>query len=231
MDMDYLKTGVRGSIFTDIVQAAKYHSEHGGTNAGWFSVPRQVFCLIDFLGSIAYNNDPKKREDEASTRKAVKFIKEFFPKHYKPYANLLVALWRHGTVHNFVPSVYFVMQGNQKTIVNWTSNRSDEKHNRVVNMKTFNKKGSEDTIYLSTNICQLGDDLLSAFDKFIQRIENKSSFKNGCLRRLKRALSMKNCMTLSRTGKAEKIELKNQILLAKDSTEGEVDDNLQVTWY
>jgi hypothetical protein len=190
-----------------------------------------VFCLIDLLGSIAYNNDPKKREDGASTRKAVKFIKEFFSKHYKPYANLLVALWHHGTIHNFVPSVYFVLQGNQKSIVNWTSNRSDEQHNRVVNMKTFNKKGSEDTIYLSINICQLGDDLLSAIDKFIQRIENKSSSKNGCLRRLKRALSMKNCMTLSGTGKAEKIELKNQILLAKDSTEGEVDDNLQVTWY
>jgi len=231
MDIDYIKTGVRGSIITDIVQVAKYHSEHGGTNAGWFSVPRQVFCMVDFLGSISYNNDPRRREGGASTRKAVKFIKEFFPKHYKPYANLLVALWRHGTVHNFVPSVYFVMQGNRKTIVKLTSNRSNEEHNRIVNMKTFNKKGATDTIYLSINICQLGDDLLNAFDKFVQKIDKNSSFKNGCLRRLKRTLSMRNCMTLSRTGKADKDELRNQILLAKDTTKGEIDDNIQVKWY
>lgn len=207
MDINYLSK-VRGSIISDIVQVAKYHSEKGGTSAGWFSIPRQVFCIIDFLGSIAYNNDPQRREDGASTRKSVKFIKEFFPQHYKPYANLIVAIWRHGTVHNFIPSTYFVMQGNRKTKIEWTSNRSNEIHNRVVNMKTFDKKGATDTIYLSINICQLGDDLLNAFDKFIKKIDNKLSFKSGCLRRLKRTLKMKNCMTLLRIGNNEKKNIK-----------------------
>lgn len=207
MDINYLSK-VRGSIISDIVQVAKYHSEKGGTSAGWFSIPRQVFCIIDFLGSIAYNNDPQRREDGASTRKSVKFIKEFFPQHYKPYANLIVAIWRHGTVHNFISSTYFVMQGNRKTKIEWTSNRSNEIHNRVVNMKTFDKKGATDTIYLSINICQLGDDLLNAFDKFIKKIDNKLSFKSGCLRRLKRTLKMKNCMTLLRIGNNEKKNIK-----------------------
>jgi len=177
MNLDYLKIRVRGSIITNIVQVANYHSKQGGTNAGWFSVPREVFCLVDFLGSISYNNDPQKREDGASTRKAVRFIKEFFPKHYEQYANLLVAIWRHGTVHNFVPSIFYVLQGNRKTILKWTSNRSNANQNRIVNMNTFNKKDSADTIYLSINICQLADDLLSAFDKFIQKIDKFLHFK------------------------------------------------------
>jgi len=230
MDLDYLKLQVRGSIITNIIQVAINHSKQGGTNAGWYSVPREVFCMVDFLGSISYNNDPKKREDGASTRKAVRFIKEFFPKHYKPYANLLVAIWRHGTVHNFLPTVFFVMHGNQKIILKWTSNRSNAQHNRIVNMKTFDKKDSKDTIYLSINICQLADDLLGAFDKFIQKIETNSSFQNGCLRRVKRSFSMKNCMTLARTGKQEKNELRKQIFLAKNSTKGKIDKDLQVTW-
>ena len=122
------------------------------------------------------------------------------------------------------------MQGNKKTILKWTSNRSNANHNRVVNLKTFNKKGSTDTVYLSINICQLADDLLWAFDNFIQKIDRNTSFKNGCLRRLKRAFKMKNCMTL-RTGKAQRTELKKQILLAKKSTKGKIDNNLQVEWY
>lgn len=231
MDLDYLKLRVRGSIITNIIQVAIYHSKQGGSNAGWFSVPREAFCMVDFLGSISYNNDPKKREDGASTRKAVRFIKEFFPKHYKPYANLLVAIWRHGTVHNFLPSVFYVMHGNQKIILEWTSNRSSEQHNRIVNMNTFNKKDSEDTIYLSINICQLADDLLCAFDKFIRKIEANSSFQNDCLRRLKRSFNMKNCMKLARTGTKEKNELRKQILLAKNSTKGKIDEDLQVEWY
>ncbi|HMB92633.1 MAG TPA: hypothetical protein VKP65_17400 [Rhodothermales bacterium] len=163
------------SIITDVVEIAKYHSIHGGTNAGWFSIPRQVFCFVDFLGSIAYNS--KKNEGLASTRKAVRFIKDFFPRHYKPYAGLLVALWRHGTVHHFTPSVYFAMNGRQKVIVEWTSNRSNTEKQRIVNMKTFDVEGRKDVIILAVNTCQLADDLLSAFDLFLEKIEKPSHFR------------------------------------------------------
>ncbi|OGU27105.1 MAG: hypothetical protein A2057_06840 [Ignavibacteria bacterium GWA2_35_9] len=228
MESNYLKVKVRGSIITDIVDIAKYHSINRGINAGWFSVPRQVFCIVDFLGSISYNN--KGKESGASTRKAVRFIKEFFPKHYKPFANLLIAMWRHGTVHNFAPSAYYVVKGNRKIIIRWTSNRSDAIHNRKVNLNIFDKKGQKDNIFLSINTCQLADDLLNAFDKFINKIERKPSFMNGCLKRLNRTISVKNYMTL-KVGNLEKDELRRQIILAKNSTKGEIDDKLQVKWY
>ena len=235
---------VRDSIKIDVIEIAKYESnlsqqgEYDDTNAGWFSIPRQVFCFIDFLGSIAYNNYPN--EDGASTRKAMRFIQDFFPKHYRPYKNLLIAMWRHGTVHQFVPYRYYVMKGNRKIVGEWSSNRSDEDHNRLVNMKTFDKKGHKDVIYLAININQLADDLLIAFDNFFMKMAKKKSFKNGCYRRLNRTLEMKNCITPEKVGRkkspkkieAEK-EIRKQIILAKDSTKGEMDENnkLRVEWY
>lgn len=229
MDIDYLKISVRGSIVTDIIQVAAHHSITGGINAGCFSVPRQVFCTVDFLGAICYFD--KGREKGASTRKAVRFIKEFFPRHYTPFANLIIAMWRHGTVHNFVPSEFFIRFQNKKIAIRWTSNRSDEQHNRIVNMKTFQKEKDANTIYLSVNICQLADDLLSAFDKFILKMETKPSFNHSCLRRLTNLLEIKNCMTSKKIGKNERNTLKGQILLAKSSARGEIDKNLQVKWY
>lgn len=174
---------------------------------------------------------PSLNEDGASTRKGIRFIKEFFPKPYRRYANMLIAMWRHGTVHNFTPFEIYTMKGNKKILVKWTSNRNDEQHNRDVNMRIFDKKGNNDSIYLSLNICQLADDLLYAFDKFMGKMEMNQSFKNGCLRRLKRSLEMKNCMSLKKAGKKQKEEIKKQILLAKESTAGVLDDNNQVEWY
>ena len=179
--------------------------------------------------TVSYNN--KNGEEGASTRKAVRFINEYFPKHYKPYADLLVAIWRHGTVHNFAPSQFYAVQGNKKTIIKWTSNRSNAKHNRAVNLRTFNKKNSLNIIYLSINIFQLADDLLYAFDRLIEKIDGQSSFANGCLRRLNRLFKMKNCMSLKRIGNTKKGQLKNQILTAKSSTIGTIDDHLQVEYY
>ena len=53
---------------------------------------------------------------------------------------------------------------------------------------------------------------------------------NGCLKRLNRTISVKNYMTL-KVGNLEKDELRRQIILAKNSTKGEIDDKLQVKWY
>jgi hypothetical protein len=230
IDISYLKVGVRGSIISDVVNVARLHSRCGGTNAGWFAIPREVFCLVDFLGSIAYNNIAQKGEDGASTRKAVLFVKEFFPAPYRPYANLLIAMWRHGTVHHFTPFVYYVTEDDKKVVVQWSSNRSDAKHNRAVNMRTVRKEACGGVTCLCINTCQLAEDLLGAFDKFVEKMEHDCSFKDDCLRRLKDALRKRNCMTLPKVGKAEKNEIRKQILLARASTEGTMRTGGQVDW-
>lgn len=226
--IDSILKSVRNAI-ADLIASANFYKNLGGKTAGWFSIPREIFCITDFLASIAYNN--KGNESGASTRKSVRFLKEFFPKEYKPFANLVIAIWRHGTVHSFFPSVYFVMRGKNKIIVKWTSNRSDEKHNRIVNMNTFDKEGESNTVILSVNIFQLADDLLFAFDKFKNKLEKKPQFMNGCARRINNVLKMKNCESLNRIGKSEKQILKDQIVRAKKSTKGIIDANIQVEWY
>jgi hypothetical protein len=228
-DISYLKNAIRGSIISDVVNIAKFHSIKGGNNAGWFGIPRLVFCYVDYLGAIVYNN--QRGEEGASTRKAVRFIREYFPKEYNQYADLLIAIWRHGTVHNFTPFVFYVIRGNKKIILRWTSNRSSKPRNRKVNMKTFKRKGSDNEIYVSVNICQLADDLLLSVDKLINKMQNNESFRNGCIRRLNNSLKMKNCMSLKKIGREKKEILRDQILLAKDSCAGILKNDKQVQWF
>lgn len=230
-DINYLKINVRGSIISDVVEVAKHHSVRQGEGAGWFGIPRQVFCYVDFLGAIAYNNIRRFNENGASTRKAVRFIKEFFPTQYSSYANLLIFMWRHGTVHHFKPSSFYTFKGNRKIYMKWTSNRSDASHNREVNMNTFKKRGNDNWVCLSVNICQLADDLLYAFDNFIKKIETKQPFKNWCLRRINGTFKMTNCMSLKKVGKSQRKEIRKQILYAHENISGILDKNNQVEWF
>jgi len=80
IDLSYLTISVRETIVTDVVEIAKYHSIHRRMNEGSFGIPRQVFCYVDFLGSIAYGNQGEEeaiavasRVDRASGRKIAHF--------------------------------------------------------------------------------------------------------------------------------------------------------------
>jgi hypothetical protein len=228
INIDYLKTRFRDTIITDIVEISRFNIQDAKSNFGWFSIPREVFCVVDFLGSIAYNN--KGKESGASTRKAVRFIKEFFPKHYKALANLIIAIWRQGTVHNYFPKTIYLTQGRKKIVMKWTSNRGNEDHNRRVNMQTFNKIGDKNIVFLSVNISQLADDLVIAIDNFTKKIDSNPSFGRACLRRLNRSQKMQNYTSL-RIGTTEKQIIKDQIRLAKALTKGQMSSDLQVKWY
>jgi hypothetical protein len=227
-DISFLKDTVRRAVLSDIVEVARYHARRG-TNGGWFGVPRQVFCFVDFLGAVSYNNDPLRRESGASTRKAVRFIDEFFPRCYKPFSNLIVAMWRHGTVHNFIPFSYYAMKGNRKVTVKWTSNNSNAQHNRAVNLGIFDSEYDTNTVCLSVNTCQLADDLLYALDALITRMEKNSSFRRGCLRRLQRSLETRSYKTI-RLGNAGKNTIRDQIFRASTSSKGILRGD-QVEWY
>ncbi len=238
LDISFLKIVVRETIQHDVIDVAKYHGEVGG---GFFGIPRQVFCVVDFLGGVAYNNikgEPKL----TSTRKAVRFINDFFPMHYRPYSNLMVAMWRHGTVHSFCPFTYYTMSGNKKTTVTWSSNNSSEDWNRAVNIRLLDTE-TDGTVRMAVNIIQLATDLLIAFDKLIERMETKAAFGRACIRRINCLLAPVNCMmprivkrkrgkgTRNRnTGHKTLEAIRDQILKAARSTDG-IERNGQVTWY
>lgn len=227
--LTFLETTIKESIVSDVVEIAKYHSAHQKHNGGWFGIPRQIFCYIDFLGAIAYRNI--KGEDGASTRKATRFLNEYFQENYSKFADMLIAMWRHGTVHNFKPYDFFVQTGRKKIYLKWSSNRSDEKHNRKVHLKTFKDEDSENIIYLAINICQLADDLLLALEKIVSKIKSKQSFYNGCQTRLNKSLESQNCFKLAKIGAKKKEILKDQILIAERTCEGVLKKDKNVQWY
>ena len=207
-DISYLKATVRGSIISDVVEIAKYHScVRGDINAGFFSIPRLVFCYADYLGSIAY-------DEPSSTDRTVEFLKDFFPGDYGQYADLLVAMWRHGTVHQFVPYGYYAMRGSSEVKLLWTCSREDTPDSRRVHLKTgITKDAPPNEFRLVVNICQLADDLVSAFDKLVAKMEGDVKFMADCLRRLDCALKIKKVKGKKAT----------QILLATDSPKPDVE--------
>lgn len=224
-DSTFPERDIRAAIEADVVDVSRSPSALG---AGWFGIPRQVFCFVDFLGAVAYNN---RRDDHnlSQTWKAVRFIEEFFPAEYAPYSNLLVAMWRHGTVHNFLPYTYYALRGRTRVVVEWSSNNGLEEHNRKVNLKLLDTDRGKNVVCLAVNVCQLADDLLVAFDNFVAKMDKRPAFKNGCVRRHKRAVRPRYIGS-KRAHIAGKRDIAQQILAAQRATTGRLRGD-QVEWY
>lgn len=226
LDIRFLDNQVRQQIELDVVEVSRNPAEQ---NAALFGVPRQVFCFVDYLGSVAYNN-LKRESQQATTRKAIRFIKEFFPSAYSDKAELLVAMWRHGTVHALVPYIYYTLSGNRKKLVKWSTNNDWTEHNRAVHLQFFDIEGDPDSICLSINVCELADDLLLSLDALLDRMRANPAFGRGCISRLNRIHSH---VYVDRKGLrlSAKAQVKSQMLAAVGLTAGVIRGGDQVEWY
>jgi hypothetical protein len=184
----FLKKRIQGSIKTDVIDVARFHSRRDNKiSGGFFSIPRLVFCYVDFLGQVAFSG--------GNTETGERFLKEFFPPNYRNYAELVYSMFRHGTVHEFFPKTFFVdLPGNRprRIRIKWLLNNTNKKGNRAANMKFFPMAGKNATIHCTINTCQIADDLLSAFDVFMQRLETNPTFRRESAFRLQHMLLMKN---------------------------------------
>jgi hypothetical protein len=212
-DASFLKGEVRQSIHWDVVDFA-YSAT--GNGAGWFGVPRQVFCFVDFLGGVAF---PHRRDGKpvGSTRRSVRFLREYFPSDYNPVAELLVAMWRHGTVHGFMPDRYYTTRGNRRITVVWSSNNDWAEHNQAVNLQFFDIDGQPDAVCLSVNMCALAGDLMDAFDRLLNRRDLSPSFERGCISRLNRLMESRYIWSATvPMCRSDKSAIESQILYAHD---------------
>lgn len=213
-----LDSDLRGSIIKDVKNIALYHSrQYKGIEAGFFSVPRQVFCYIDHLGFIAFGW-------KSPTQGAEDFIKTYFPINYHPYAELLYSMWRHGTVHEYGPKSYYLDLNEKKprTIsIRWLANNSGSKAHRKENLK-FYYKDTVDNIYLVVNICQLVDDLIYALDSFIRKLKSDKSYKKSCENRLKEVGVVESTECILRA--ESKRAVRKQIELARENLCGEINE-------
>ena len=217
--IDYLDTNIKTSILNDVKAVAIYHSRHyKGKEAGFFGIPRQVFCYVDYLGQIAYGGKKK------NTVNATTFIKEFFPDNYKKYAELLYSMWRHGTVHQYEPISYYAHFQNEREIlvvIRWLSNNSNKSRNRKDHLKIFSMEDSNRGLYLVVNICQLVDDLLIALDNFVGKLKKDRSYAVACENRIDRCGENRNYTEIE--NKIIKPLVKEQIKLAWNSRVGDID--------
>lgn len=206
--IDYLKTDLRQSIINDVRDVAHYHAHpRRKVNAGYFSIPREVFCYVDFLGQLAFG--------KGNTESAEKFMKNYFPSNYKNYAELIYSMWRHGTVHDYKPKTYYAEYPNQspkKIRVYWLSNNGNKKKLRKEHLKFFSMIGKRGTIYLCVNNCQFVDDLLLALNSYIKTLEKDNKLKRDCQKRLAKTLKSSPYNSIRRNASRQTVY--NQILLA-----------------
>ena len=216
--ISYLDQNVRNSIINDVKDIARYHSRsYSGKEAGFFGIPRQVLCYVDYLGLVAFG-------DESSTLRAIKFIKKYFPSHYKDYAEFLYAMWRLGTVHQYEPNSYYASFTNDRAMlvtVSWLSNNSNRRINRKENMKFYSLQHSNRDVRLVINICQLVDDLLVSLDNFMAELRKDKDYREECESRIDDCGNIHEYTQIK--SKFLRGAVRKQIKLAWERRSGEID--------
>lgn len=214
-NLRFLENDLKQSIINDIKSVAQYHSRrYKGIDAGFFSVPRQVFCYVDYLGFIAFGKN--------NTKGAEEFIKTFFPPTYRPYSELLYSMWRHGTIHEYGPKSYYFdtpTKPQKRIRIGWLANNNNSKAHRQENLKFYSMRGTN-KVYLVLNICQLVDDLLFALDELMNRMKSDKRYRSQCEQRLNEKSDFFHYESIS--GKERPNIVKKQIESAWGNRSGEI---------
>jgi len=175
----YLEVRLQPLVDTELVRLAEHYAAGKIEGSGHFSIPREVFCYVDHLGELAVGGT-------SSTARAVRFIRDFFPVRYHDWAELVYAMWRHGTVHAHKPYSYRAPLPGSTTVVEvqWLSTNHNRPRERGVHLLAFPIHGHPNAVYLVMNVCQLAHDLLSAIDSLMTRLRSDPRLKSDCQNRL-----------------------------------------------
>lgn len=165
---DYLENDLLQAIQNDLVDVLKFHEKKN--ISGFHSIPREVFCYIDYLG-ILLEGPP------ASSKKAITFIEKYMAKadtKYKQYGKILYEMWRHGTVHEFDPKV--IMHSQHKYKMGWQTNNSSKPHNRSCHLECFKMQGTRNEYVLHINLFELVEHLIFASRSLISALKRDHHF-------------------------------------------------------
>jgi len=149
---------------------------------GYHSIPRLVFCYVDYLGALVYG--PNK-----PTAHAIQYIENYFAQEYKDKNALLFVMWRHGTVHEYDPKILKLRYGKIK--LGWLTNISSKKHNKKDHLSVFKRYGIKGIRYFKINANQLVDDLLDSIDRLIQDLETNKTREKEVQKNFRKISSVK----------------------------------------
>lgn len=221
-----LSDNIRDSIIGDVADVAEYHARPDRTKeAGFFSIPRNVFCYVDYLGYVAFGYRDANGHVR-STACAVDYLEKYFPPDYADFAALIYAMWRHGTVHRYEPSSFYASDPNarpKKIQVLWFSTNGRKADDQKGHLSFFPMQGRRGRLYLKVNTCQLVDDLLSSLDKLVDELKRDPTRRKICEKRLNEFGRVEDFATVQ--GSAMKTKVGKQIrLAAKRRAREKIDD-------
>ncbi len=212
--VSYLEKDFLAAINNDLVAVVKFHD---GGIGGFHSVPREVFCYIDYISAIRYGAN--------STANAIQFIEKYLGKtnvRYRHYGKLLYEMWRHGTVHEFDPKR--LKHSSKKYSVSWQTNNDSAKRERGYNLECFKVHGKNDAFLLNVNLFQLVDDFVQSVHMLIVELKKSKRIRMECqnnYNEISRQLSVKE---LAKKNKKTQRNLNLQISRAVTAQRFEVQD-------
>ena len=210
----YLENDFLAAINNDLIAVLNFHE---GGIGGFHSVPREVFCYIDYIAAIRYG--------ENSSTNAIRFIEKYLGSEnvrYKHYGKLLYEMWRHGTVHEFDPKG--LKHSSKKYSIGWQTNNDSGKEERACHLECFKVFGKSDRYLLNVNLFELVDDFVASVHMLIADLKKSKNKLPECQRNyteISRQLSVKELakknkktkrnlnLQISRAIKAQRFEVQN----------------------
>lgn len=176
----YLHTQIKESIANDINSILRYHKRY---KTGFHSIPRQIFCYIDFLGALVYGKN--------STNNSVRYINKYLGlinPRYKEVSEIIYEMWRHGTVHEYDPKV--LIEG--KNRLGWLSGFSSKKKDKRAHLTCYKKTiNNEEYFFLNLNMNQFVSDLYNSIDKLVDKLMQDDVLQNRLQKNLDKLNSPK----------------------------------------
>jgi hypothetical protein len=199
------------SIDDDLILPLRKHEKE--ERGGFFSISRQVFCYVDYLGALASNG--KNTSDNA-----IAYMEEYFTQANPKYSgkcDLMYSMWRHGTVHEYDPKAYKSVSKNFQ--LGWGANNSSKRHNRDSHLECFCKKEKPDNYFWFINLFELVEDLKESVTHLIRDLEFDQAFLNksrGNLQKMSKVIDLDKKTKSNWLTEAERVVNSAAGVIAKD---------------
>jgi len=157
--------GIIESIEADLMFPLRAHERED--RGGFFSISRQVFCYVDYLGALA-------ADGENSTKNAVAYMERYFTRanpNYSGKCSLMYSMWRHGTVHEYDPKVFVSADAEGRFRLSWGANNTSAAHNRKWHLKCLCRDSKPGYYHWFINLFELVDELRRSITFFAADLE------------------------------------------------------------
>lgn len=175
--MIYLQTDLDTSIQNDVYPVLQADKREGG----YFAVPRLVLCYIDFLGALYCGFSGTNVNKIATTAKAKKFIRDVMSRvdpAYGTHGDLLVEVYRHGTVHLYSP--ISLKRTSDNKVLQWELYKGTRREMLIAgtysskwvsHMKLYSHDTTTDVLPIS--ITCLYEDLRQSIDEYCELLQQE----------------------------------------------------------